>query len=75
MAMRGRFQRAEIIRWNQPKVDGGNGRSVHPERSPREPQQAQTQMKNRQTNMGIKSNKQRLVHDGRANQAAGRGGS
>lgn len=75
MTMRGRHQRGEIPLMAQPKVDGGAGRSVHPERMPIEPHKAQAREMNRRTNLGIKNNKQRLVQGGRASQAAGRGGS
>jgi len=57
---------------NMPKVDGGAGHSVHPERSPEEFDPARERQHNREVNAGIKGVKDHMVDIGRGNQTAGR---
>jgi hypothetical protein len=56
----------------QPQVDGGGGRSVHPEQTTDQFDPADARQHNREVNEGIHGNKDRLVDIGRGGQAAGR---
>ena len=63
---------ADALKDQQPKMDGGEGHSVHPEHAPEQFDPAAARAHNREVNEGIKSNKDRLVDIGRGEQTAGR---
>ena len=63
---------SDALKNQQPKVDGGDGRSVHPEQAPEQFDPTEARQHNREVNAGIHGNKDRLVDIGRGEQTAGR---
>jgi len=72
MADLGKHKLTDALK-DQPKVDGGDGKSVHPEQQP-DPVNAENAVPNNShVNAGFQSRDDFLVHIGRGHDTSGRG--